>query len=48
MFLRFFECFWYWLCLSVFVVFLSVFLSGLVRFVFLVGFVLVLSVFECS
>ncbi len=36
-------------CVECFVVFLSVFLSGLVRFsVFLVGFVLVLSVFECS
>ncbi len=35
-------------CVECFVVFLC-FLSGLVRFsVFLVGFVLVLSVFECS
>ncbi len=36
-------------CVECFVVFLGVFLSGMVRFsVFLVGFVLVLSVFECS
>ncbi len=36
-------------CVECFVVFIECFLSGLVRFsVFLVGFVLVLSVFECS